>query len=109
RAPFDVGCALLRDRKVHRAIFAEDAEYLQVATRGLAAAEFLHDYGLETTRGFRALKIWMMLRHHGVETFGRILDHTIEQARRLTAMIEAEPELALMAPTATTVVCFRHA
>ena len=108
-APFDVGCALLRDRKVHRATFAEDAEYLQVATRGLAASEFLHDYGLETTRGFRALKIWMMLRHHGVETFGRILDQTIEQARRLTAMIEAEPELVLMAPTATTVVCFRHA
>lgn len=100
---------MLRDRKLHRATFAEDAEYLQVATRGLAAAEFLHDDGLETTRGFRALKIWMMLRHHGVDTFGRILDQTIEQARRLTAMIDAEPELELMAPTATTVVCFRHA
>ncbi|WP_240608140.1 pyridoxal phosphate-dependent decarboxylase family protein [Pararhodobacter oceanensis] len=108
-APFDVGCALLRDRRIHRATFAEEAEYLQVATRGLAAAEFLHDYGLETTRGFRALKIWMMLRHHGVAAFGRILDQTIAQARHLTARIEAEPALQLMAPTATTVVCFRHA
>jgi aromatic-L-amino-acid/L-tryptophan decarboxylase len=108
-APFDVGCALLRDRKVHRATFAENAEYLQVATRGLAAAEFLHDYSPETTRGFRALKVWMMLRHHGVGTFARILDRTLAQARHLTAMIESEPELVLMAPTATTVVCFRHA
>src|SRR6056297_342127 len=107
-APFDVGCALLRDQKVHRATFAENAEYLQVATRGLAAAEFLHDYGLETTRGFRALKVWMMLRHHGVETFGRILDRNIAQASHLTALIDAAPELELMAPTATSVVCFRH-
>jgi len=109
QAPFDVGCALLRDRKLHRATFAENAEYLQVATRGLAAAEFLHDYGLETTRGFRALKVWMMLRHHGVETFGRILDRNIAQACHLTALIDAAPELELMAPTATSVVCFRHA
>lgn len=108
-APFDVGCALLRDRKVHRATFAESAEYLQVATRGLAATEFLHDYGLETTRGFRALKVWMMLRHHGVERFGRILDRNIAQAARLTALIDAAPDLERMAPTATSVVCFRHA
>lgn len=107
-APFDVGCALIRDRRLHRATFAEDAEYLQMASRGLAAAEFLHDYGLETTRGFRALKVWMMLRHHGVDSFGRILDRTIAHARHLTKLIEAEPELILMAPTATAVVCFRH-
>ena len=107
-APFDVGCALIRDRRLHRATFAEDAEYLQMATRGLAAAEFLHDYGLETSRGFRALKVWMMLRHHGLDSFGRILDRTFAQAQHLTALVEAEPDLMLMAPTATTVVCFRH-
>lgn len=107
-APFDVGCALLRDRKIHRATFAESAEYLQVATRGLAAAEFLHDYSPETTRGFRALKVWMMLRHHGTDTFGRILDRTVAQASYLTGLIDARPDLELMAPTATTIVCFRH-
>jgi len=107
-APFDVGCALIRDRRLHRATFAEAAEYLQVATRGIASVEFLHDYGPETTRGFRALKVWMMLRHHGTETFGRILDRTIAQARHLTARIDTEPLLTLMAPTATTTVCFRH-
>lgn len=107
-APFDVGCALLRDRRVHRQTFAETAEYLQTTTRGLAAAEFLHDYTLETSRGFRALKVWMMLRHHGVKTFGRIMDQTVAQASYLTQRIEENPELSLMAPTVTTVVCFRH-
>jgi aromatic-L-amino-acid/L-tryptophan decarboxylase len=106
-APFDVGCVLVRDRALHRATFAENAEYLQRATRGLAAGEFLHDYTLETTRGFRALKVWMMLKHHGVEKFGRLIDQNIAQARYLAELVEADPMLELMAPAATSVVCFR--
>lgn len=108
QAPFDVGCALVRDRRLHRATFAEAAEYLEVSPRGVAAAEFLNDYNLDTSRGFRALKVWMMLRHHGIETFGGILDRAVAQARHLTARIRVEPALTLMAPTATTIVCFRH-
>ena len=107
-APFDVGCALIRDRRVHRATFAESAEYLQLASRGIAAADHLHSYSPEISRSFRALKVWMMLRHHGVEAFGRILDRNITQARSLTRLVEAQPTLALMAPTASTIVCFRH-
>ena len=107
QAPFDVGCALVRDRKTHRLTFAEDAEYLQKMSRGIAAAEFLHDYSLDTTRGFRALKIWMMLKEHGVAKFGQLIDQGIAQARYLTGLIAREPALELMAPTVTDVVCFR--
>lgn len=107
QAPFDVGCALLRDRKTHRLTFAEDAEYLQKMSRGIAAAEFLHDYNLDTTRGFRALKIWMMLKEHGVAKFGRLIDQGIAQAQYLTGLIGRDPALEVIAPTVTDVVCFR--
>lgn len=107
QAPFDVGCALVRDRRQHRVTFAEDAEYLQKMSRGIAAAEFLHDYNLDTTRGFRALKIWMMLKEHGVAKFGRLIDQGIEQAQYLTRLIERQPLLQKMAPTAIDVVSFR--
>ncbi|MFN4155764.1 MAG: pyridoxal phosphate-dependent decarboxylase family protein [Paracoccaceae bacterium] len=107
QAPFDVGCALVRDRKTHRQTFAEDAEYLQKMSRGIAAAEFLHDYNLDTTRGFRALKIWMMLKEHGVAKFGRLIDQGITQAQYLTGLIARDPALEMMAPTVTDVVCFR--
>lgn len=106
-APFDVGCALLRDRRQHRQTFAEDAEYLQKMTRGIAAAEFLHDYGLDTSRGFRALKIWMMLKEHGVSKFGRLIDQGIAQARYLDGLIAREPSLERMAPTVIDIVSFR--
>ena len=107
-APFGVGCALLRDRKQHRAAFSESSEYLQVTSRGMAAEEFLHDYTLETSRSFEALKVWMMLKHHGVEKFGRLIDQNIGQAHYLAEMIGREPRLELLAPVVLDIVCFRY-
>ena len=107
QAPFDVGCALVRDCRQHRLTFAEDAEYLQKMSRGIAAAEFLHDYNLDTSRGFRALKIWMMLKEHGVEKFGKLIDQGIAQAKYLTGLISRQPMLETLAPTVTDIVCFR--
>lgn len=107
-APFDVGCVLVRDRETHLATFAEPAEYLAASPRGLAAGEMLHNYTFETTRSFRALKVWMMLKHHGVARFGALIDRNIAQAHDLAAKVSADPLLELMAPVATGIVCFRY-
>jgi glutamate/tyrosine decarboxylase-like PLP-dependent enzyme len=106
-APFEVGCALVRDAKAHRSTFAVTPEYLEAAPRGLAAGEWLHEYGLQTTRGFRALKVWMGLKEQGVAKFGRLIDQNIDQARILAGRIEAEPLLELRAPVSINIVCFR--
>ncbi|TIV94465.1 MAG: amino acid decarboxylase, partial [Mesorhizobium sp.] len=98
-APFEAGCALVRDASAHRNTFAVTPEFLESTPRGLASGAWLHDYGLQTSRGFRALKIWMALKEHGVEKFGRLIDQNIAQARYLAGLIEAEPALELMAPT----------
>ncbi|MEW6630347.1 MAG: pyridoxal-dependent decarboxylase [Pseudomonadota bacterium] len=107
-APFEAGCALVRDASAHRNAFAVTPEYLESTPRGLAAGQWLHDYGLQTSRGFRALKIWMALKEHGVEKFGRLIDQNIAQATYLTRLIEAEPALEVTAPTTINIVCFRH-
>jgi glutamate/tyrosine decarboxylase-like PLP-dependent enzyme len=106
-APFEAGCVLVRDASAHRRAFAVTPEYLATAPRGLAAADWLHEYGLQTSRGFRALKIWMALKEHGVAKFGRLIDQTIAQARYLTQKIEVEPLLELVAPATINIVCFR--
>jgi glutamate/tyrosine decarboxylase-like PLP-dependent enzyme len=107
-APFEVGCALIQDAGLHRRSFAVTPEYLERTPRGLASAEWLYDYGIQTTRGFRALKLWMSLKEHGIETFGRLIDQNIAQSRYLTALIEAESELELVAPTSINIACFRY-
>lgn len=107
-APFEAGCALVRDASAHRKTFAVTPEYLESTPRGLASGQWLHDYGLQTSRGFRALKVWMALREHGVEKFGRLIDQNIAQGHYLAGLIEAEPALELTAPTSINIVCFRY-
>ena len=106
-APFEAGCALVRDASAHRHAFAVTHEYLETSDRGLASGPWLHEYGLQTSRGYRALKIWMSLKEHGIEKFGRLIDQNVAQARYLTDLINAEPLLELVAPTSINIVCFR--
>lgn len=107
-APFEAGCALIRDASAHHETFAVRPEFLETAPRGLASGPWLHEYNLQTSRGFRALKIWMALKEHGIEKFGRLVDQNIAQARYLNGLIEAEPRLELVAPTSINIVCYRY-
>ncbi|HET9820309.1 MAG TPA: pyridoxal-dependent decarboxylase [Burkholderiaceae bacterium] len=107
-APFEAGCALVRDARLHYGTFALHPEYLEPHPRGVAGAEYLFDYGIELSRGFKALKVWMALKEHGVGKFGRLIDQNVAQARHLAGLIEAEPRLELMAPAPINIVCFRH-
>jgi glutamate/tyrosine decarboxylase-like PLP-dependent enzyme len=106
--PFEAGCALVRNSAAHRGAFATTAEYLKMSRRGLAAAEWLYDYGLQNSRGFRALKIWMSLKEHGIVKFGRLIDQNIAQAAYLSSLIQAEPALELVTPTNINIVCYRY-
>lgn len=107
-APFEVGCALVRDAAAHRETFAVTPEYLEMTSRGLASANWLHEYGLQTSRGFRALKVWMSLKEHGVQKFGRLIDQNIRQGHYLNSLVEAEPLLELVATTNINIVCYRY-
>ncbi|HXW09087.1 MAG TPA: pyridoxal-dependent decarboxylase [Steroidobacteraceae bacterium] len=106
--PFEAACVLVRDRQAHREAFALTPEYLEKTERGLASgAHWFSEYGLQLSRGFRALKVWMTIKEHGLDRFGRLIDRNIEQAQELAALIAAEPQLQLVAPVPTNIVCFR--
>jgi glutamate/tyrosine decarboxylase-like PLP-dependent enzyme len=107
-APFEVGCVLVRDAAAHLATFSVPQEYLEKTRRGLASAAWLYDYGLQTSRGFRALKVWMALKEHGVEKFGRLIDQNIAQGYYLDELIASEPLLERVARTTINIVCFRY-
>lgn len=107
-APFEAGCVLIRNAAAHRAAFAVTPEYLERMPRGLAAAPWLHEFGLQTSRGFKALKIWLALKEHGIEKFGRLIDQTIAQGHYLSRMIAREPRLELLVPATINIVCFRY-
>jgi glutamate/tyrosine decarboxylase-like PLP-dependent enzyme len=108
--PFEAGCVIVRDAAAHRDSFALVPEYLQREDEGGGMASgslWFSDYGLQLTRQFRALKVWMSIKEHGLERFGRMIARNVEQARYLGRLIEAADGLELMAPIGLDIVCFR--
>jgi aromatic-L-amino-acid/L-tryptophan decarboxylase len=106
--PFEAACVLVRDRQAHRDTFALTPEYLEHTERGLASGSlWFSEYGLQLSRGFRALKVWLSIKEHGLDKFGRLIDQNIAQAAALADLVRAEPLLELMAPVHTNIVCFR--
>ena len=107
--PFEVGCVLVRDAAAHRNAFAHKQSYLTSMERGVIAGGLpFADRGIELTRSFRALKVWLSLKAHGVKAFARLIEQNLEQARYLVRLIESRNELELLAEVTLNVVCFRY-
>ncbi|MCP3920346.1 MAG: aminotransferase class V-fold PLP-dependent enzyme [bacterium] len=106
--PYDVGCVFVRDAAAHRATFAVTPSYLSASPAGgNGHATRFPDYGIELSRRFRALKVWMCLKEHGVRRFEDQVRQNIGQAHDLERAIRALPNLELAAPVALNIVCFR--
>lgn len=107
--PFECACVLVRDPEAHHEAFRNSASYLAPGTRGpTAGGMYFNERGLDLTRGFKALKVWMQLQADGVEHFGRVITANVLQVRRMVSLIEAHAELELLAPAPLNIVCFRY-
>ncbi|HEY0930311.1 MAG TPA: pyridoxal-dependent decarboxylase [Gemmatimonas sp.] len=107
--PFECACVLVRDPALHEAAFRQQAAYLGAMSRGVSAGgQRFNDRGLDLTRGFKALKVWMQLQADGVDKFGRIIEQNVRQVQRLVAHIDSHDELERLAPAPLNVVCFRY-
>jgi aromatic-L-amino-acid/L-tryptophan decarboxylase len=107
--PYEVGCVLIKDSNLHRQAFASDVSYLSAHERGLAGGpESISNYGMELSRGFKALKVWMSLREHGIEKYRRLIAQNIQQALYLGQEIQLQNELELMTEVSMNIVCYRY-
>jgi Glutamate decarboxylase and related PLP-dependent proteins len=106
---YEVACVLVRDAIAHREAFATAVSYLTVHERGLAGGpEILTNYGMELSRGFKALKVWMSLKEHGIEKYAAMVRQNIRQAQYLAKLVRNEKELELLADVSLNIVCFRY-
>jgi aromatic-L-amino-acid/L-tryptophan decarboxylase len=107
--PLDCSMLLYRDEDAARHAFAHSAEYVKTASDDPIAGFAFFDQTIELSRRFRALKLWLSLRYHGLTAFRAAIAENIEQAKLLTKLIDAEPSLELLAPVELSAVCFRWA
>jgi len=107
--PYEIGCILVRDADAHRSTFSLRPDYLAQQSRGLASFnKWPTEYGVELSRGFRALKAWMSFKEHGVSKLREVIYKNIKQARYLGELVSASDKLELMAPVSLNVICFRY-
>ncbi len=107
--PFEAGCVLVKNDSAHKGTFSLIPEYLAKNTRGVASGRlWFSEYGLQLSRRFRALKVWMSIKEHGTKKFGRMIARNVEQAHYLGQRIAKESDLELMAPIGLDIVCFRY-
>jgi len=107
--PYECGMVLVRHGGAQRRAFGVPAPYLAPGGGGTADGPFaFNDHGVQLSRGFKALKVWLALRAHGTQPFAAAIDANLDQAQRLAARIGASPELELLAPVALNVVVWRY-
>jgi aromatic-L-amino-acid decarboxylase len=103
--PFDLSAFYCRRMDVVRSAFSLVPEYLRTAESG--QVRNLMDTGVQLGRRFRALKLWMILRHFGAAGLREALSAHIALARRFADWIDASPDFERLAPVPFSVVCFR--
>lgn len=104
--PFDLSAFYCRRMDAVRRAFSLVPEYLQTA-EGSQGVRNLMDTGIQLGRRFRALKLWMVLRHFGADGIRTALAEHIRLAHRFAGWVDAEPDFERLAPVPFSVVCFR--
>ena len=107
--PLDCGCLLYRDAGAARAPFRTPETMPSRCWTIRWKASRSSKRSIELSRRFRALKLWLSLRYHGLANFREAIGNDLEMAQHLAASSSRnEPELELLAPVPLSAVCFRY-
>ena len=104
--PFDLSALYCRRMDVLRQAFSLTPEYLKTR-EGDAGVRNLMDTGIQLGRRFRALKLWMVLRHFGADEIRAALSRHMLLARTFAEWVDASERFERVAPVPFSVVCFR--
>ena len=88
----EVGCALVRDAGRLHAAFAYHPPYYHFDEH---ATNYL-DYGPQNSRGFRALKVWLALRHAGASGYRTMIAQDMKLSRDMAEAVRRHDELELV-------------
>jgi glutamate/tyrosine decarboxylase-like PLP-dependent enzyme len=104
--PIECGCVLLRDAAILKAAYRIMPEYLADVHRNVTEVNPC-DYGIQLTRGFRALKLWMSIQYFGLDAFRAAVDRGFVLAEHAEAKLRQMPGWEIVTPAQMGIVSFR--
>jgi aromatic-L-amino-acid/L-tryptophan decarboxylase len=105
---FDCSCFFLADRSALLEALSITPEYLDDPARRSGSVGDYRDWQIPLGRRFRALKLWLVIRHYGADGLRQHVRHHVALARSFARWVDDHPRLELAAPARLTLVCFRH-
>jgi len=102
--PVECGCAIVRHADAMRATFSLVPAYLQEDR----AEPWFSEYGLQQTRGFRALKVWLSIQHYGLDGYRKMITQDINTAYDLRRKLFTRSDFEVVTAGPLSVTCFRY-
>jgi aromatic-L-amino-acid decarboxylase len=105
---FDCNCFYVADRKALIRTLSVLPEYLRNQATESGAVIDYRDWQIPLGRRFRALKLWFVIRHYGIEGLRHHVRRHVELAQQFVSWVKADSRFELAAPVPLNLVCFRH-
>ncbi len=107
-APFDCAALLYREPALAKAVFAQNAAYLDPIHTGASDEWNPSDYAYHLTRRARGLALWYSLVVNGTDAYSNAVDAALSIAEVTARLINEEPRLELLRPRGLSIVLFRR-
>ena len=104
---FDLDCFYVRDRRPLVNAMSVTPEYLRNQASDSGRVIDYRDWQVPLGRRFRALKLWLVLRHYGVKGLQEHIRRTVGLARAFVGWVRADDRFELVCPAPVNLVCFR--
>jgi aromatic-L-amino-acid decarboxylase len=104
---FDCDCFWVADRAALIGALAIMPEFLRNQATESGAVIDYRDWQVPLGRRFRALKLWFVIRHYGVEGLRHHVREHVRLAQEFAAWVRADDRFELAAPAPLNLVCFR--
>jgi glutamate/tyrosine decarboxylase-like PLP-dependent enzyme len=105
--PFEIGCVLARDARLLKKTFHTMAGYLEDTKRAEEEEINYYDYGVQLTRGFRALKLWLSIKTFGAAAFREAINRGFEMAEFAESLLRQSDCWRIISPATFGIVTFR--
>ncbi len=105
--PIECGCVLLRDAAMLKTAYRIFPDYLKDIHRNQQEVNPC-DYGIQLTRGFRALKVWLSLKVFGLDAFRAAVERGFELAEHAERVVASMPGWEIVAPAYMAMLSFRY-
>ncbi|MBW3661214.1 MAG: aminotransferase class I/II-fold pyridoxal phosphate-dependent enzyme [Gemmatimonadetes bacterium] len=106
--PYEIGCVLLREEASLVDTFHVLPDYLRDVEARRGEVNF-GDRGIQLTRSFRALKLWLSIQVFGLAAFRSAVERGLAGARLAESILDERPEWIVTSPASLGIVTFRWA